>query len=663
MIRVLATFFLFMLWSAPEAAETLEIKFTTSNSSNQDWRDLNVQAVWVETTSGVFQKTIGNWSRPGRTPLGERAELKQWNSKSPSGDTDGEMGPTRINHNEIVAKWDMTPKGSTTPVVDGTYKIWFENTNAEGGFPRHLTSIDFVKNGKPATGTIASQGGYTNIKWSYSGRAAPLPTVAWTSVSQTSVGESGTLTVTAQLSAASGQIVSVPFTVSGTSTSADRTITASPITIAAGATAGTATITITADTVDEPNETVILKMGTPTNATLGATTEHTATITDDDAASTVQWAAASQTSVGETGTLTVTAQLSAASGQSVSVPFTVSGTSTSADRTITATPISIAAGATTGTATITITSDTLDEADETVILTLGTPTNATLGATTEHTATITDDDATPTVAFTASSSSGSESVTAVTIPVTLSASSGKTVTVAYAVSGGTATGSGTDFTLASGMLTFSAGTTTQTIAVTVVNDTLSEGNETIEVTLSSPTNAALGANPAHIYTITDNDSGLPTIQWTAASQASVGETGTLTVTAQLSATSASIVTVPFTVTGTATGTDFTITVTPISIAAGATTGTATITITTDTVDEPNETVILTLDPPTNATLGVTTMHTATITDDDGSGGGGSGGGSSGGGGGGGCGVGALSALLLGLFLGLGLRRQANRNGV
>ena len=130
---------------------------------------------------------------------------------------------------------------------------------------------------------------------------------------------------------------------------------------------------------------------------LGATTVHTATITDDDlpVTPTVAWAVASQSSTGETGTLTVTAQLSAASASSVSVPFAVSGTATGADYTISASPISIAAGATTGTATITITADTLDEPNETVILTMGTPTNATLGATTVHTATITDDDAAP----------------------------------------------------------------------------------------------------------------------------------------------------------------------------------------------------------------------------------------------------------------------------
>ena len=70
------------------------------------------------------------------------------------------------------------------------------------------------------------------------------------------------------------------------------------------------------------------------------------------------------------------------------------------------------------------------------------------------------------------------------IPVSLTGNAtAQTVTVDYSVTGGTATGTGTDYTLASGTLTFNAGTTSQNIDVTVVNDLLNETNETIIVTL------------------------------------------------------------------------------------------------------------------------------------------------------------------------------------
>lgn len=133
--------------------------------------------------------------------------------------------------------------------------------------------------------TVSTDEVYNGLSdsWRYTAQSN-LPTVAWTAASQISVGESGTMTVTAQLSAASGSAVSVPFSVTGTATNGtDFAINGSPILIATGATTGTATITITPDTIHEVNgEIVILTIGTPTNARQGATRVHTATIRDDD---------------------------------------------------------------------------------------------------------------------------------------------------------------------------------------------------------------------------------------------------------------------------------------------------------------------------------------------------------------------------------------------
>ena len=104
------------------------------------------------------------------------------------------------------------------------------------------------------------------------------------------------MTITAQLSAASGLSITVPYVLTGTASNpADYTVTSSPITISAGNTTGTITITPVNDAINESDETVIVTMGAPTNATQGATTVHTATITDDDAAPTVQWTTSSQT--------------------------------------------------------------------------------------------------------------------------------------------------------------------------------------------------------------------------------------------------------------------------------------------------------------------------------------------------------------------------------
>ncbi len=200
--------------------------------------------------------------------------------------------------------------------------------------------------------------------------------------------------------------------------------------------------------------------------------------------------------------------LSASSSQTVTVNYAVTGgtaTGGGVDYTLAAGQLTFTPGVTSQNIPMTVVNDTLDEANETVIVTLSSPTNATLGTNTTYTYTINDDDAAPTVQFTSATGSGSESVTSVNIPVSLNTASGQTVTVQYAVTGGTATGGGVDYTLNSGTLTFTAGTTTQNISMTVVNDTIAESNETVIVTLSSPSNATLGTNTTYTYTIIDND--------------------------------------------------------------------------------------------------------------------------------------------------------------
>ncbi len=66
------------------------------------------------------------------------------------------------------------------------------------------------------------------------------------------------------------------------------------------------------------------------------------------------------------------------------------------------------------------------------------------------------------------------------------------ITVDYAVSG-TATGGGTDYTLADGTLTIPANTSSANITIaSIVDDALVEGAESVIVTLSNPSGATLG---------------------------------------------------------------------------------------------------------------------------------------------------------------------------
>src|SRR4029450_9717487 len=80
---------------------------------------------------------------------------------------------------------------------------------------------------------------------------------------------------------------------------------------------------------------------------------------------------------------------------------------------------------------------------------------------------------------------GNSGTRSLAFTVTLSAAATAPVSVAYATSNGTATG-GSDYTAASGSVTFAAGETSKVVNVTVSGDTAVEGNETVTLTLSSP---------------------------------------------------------------------------------------------------------------------------------------------------------------------------------
>ena len=79
--------------------------------------------------------------------------------------------------------------------------------------------------------------------------------------------------------------------------------------------------------------------------------------------------------------------------------------------------------------------------------------------------------------------------------VTLSRARSGETSVDYATSDGTAV-AGSDYTETSGTLTFAAGTTSQTVKVTVLDDSHDEGSETLTFTLSNPVGAALGDGEA-----------------------------------------------------------------------------------------------------------------------------------------------------------------------
>ena len=283
-------------------------------------------------------------------------------------------------------------------------------------------------------------------------------------------------------------------------------------------TSQTITVTVIGDDIDESDEeTVVIALSAPTGATLSARSSMaTGTIVDDDDPPVLSIAGSSVTEghAGATATLTFTVTKAGATSKVVKVDYADVGSGTATAgvdyEAIPAGTLTFQPAETSQTISVTVIGDNTDEYDETVEIALGQPLqNATLSESESMaTGTILDDDDPPVLSIAGSSvTEGHEGTRSkLTFTVTKAGATSKVATVSYAVTGGTAK-AGADYeALKKGTLTFQPADTSKTIAVTVKGDDVHEGDETVEVTLSSPENATLAAGRSKaVGTITDDD--------------------------------------------------------------------------------------------------------------------------------------------------------------
>lgn len=171
---------------------------------------------------------------------------------------------------------------------------------------------------------------------------------------------------------------------------------------------------------------------------------------------------------------------------------------------LTATLAWAAGDATDKTISLTLLDDRISEASETLKLTLSEVTGDTIGASAQTTLTIADFEQ-GTLQFSATDYQANEDGGTATITVQRSGGSNGTATINYATTSKTATAP--DYYLAkTGTLTFAEGVTSQTFAVTIVNNTLGELDRTVGLTLSTPGGGALlGERLSATLTIINDD--------------------------------------------------------------------------------------------------------------------------------------------------------------
>jgi hypothetical protein len=324
---------------------------------------------------------------------------------------------------------------------------------------------------------------------------------------------SGSVTITVTRTADTKPAVSVAYSTSDGTAKAgsDYTAAAGTLNFAAGETSKTFTVNITDDSQVEGDETLNLKLS---NASAGASLggPSAAVLTINNNQQTIPGLSVSDVNLveGNAGTTTFAfnVALSTASAQNVTVDFaTADGTAvSSSDYQALNGSLTFNPGETSKTVNVLVNGDTQNEPDETFLVQLRNPANATL-AKAQGAATITNDDSTqaqPSLSISDRTQvEGDSGTTLFGFNVVLSAASGQAVTVIFATADGTATG-GSDYQASSGSLTFNPGETSKTINVLVNGDATQEPSETFFVDLSGATNATV-LNARGRGTIVDDD--------------------------------------------------------------------------------------------------------------------------------------------------------------
>jgi hypothetical protein len=321
---------------------------------------------------------------------------------------------------------------------------------------------------------------------------------------------------------------------------------------------------------------------------------------------------------GNTGTAsaTFTVRLDAATNQAITVSYaTADGTATAgSDYQAASGTLTFAPGEASKTITVFVNGDRLPEPNETFVLNLSSPTNATI-ADGQGVGTILDDE--PRISISdATVTEGNTGTAPATFTVMLDTASTDPITVAYATGDRTAA-AGSDYQAASGTLTFAPGETSKTITVPVNGDRLGEPSETFNVNLSSPTNATI-ADGQGVGTIVDDEPRLRISDVTMA-EGKKNQTTLFTFTVTLSAAYDQPVTMSFrTSDGTATtgDGDYVAKTGTITFAPGETTKTVTITVNGDNRKEAAEYFYLDLFGNSSNSLFTRSRGTGTILNDD-----------------------------------------------
>jgi hypothetical protein len=136
----------------------LAVSVQTSQTSNAWYAPRHVMAIWIETSTGVFVKSL---TVKAQQRIGY---LVRWDQSSAGNTTDAVTGATISSHGTINAYWNGKNKNGTI-VPDGTYLVCMELTDYDG--TGNFASFSFTKGVAAQTLTPANKPSFSaiSLKW------------------------------------------------------------------------------------------------------------------------------------------------------------------------------------------------------------------------------------------------------------------------------------------------------------------------------------------------------------------------------------------------------------------------------------------------------------------------------------------------------------------
>ena len=323
-----------------------------------------------------------------------------------------------------------------------------------------------------------------------------------------------TITRTGDLTSA----LEIALQISGTATNGeDYQTILSTIAIAANESSVDVPVSVLDDALVEVPETVVVTLASGSLYEVGASASATVTIESEDTVVTpmpvvtVETTDATTAEPGDNGAFTITRTGDVT--DALEVTLLVEGSATNgADYQMIGESFTIAAGASSVEVPVSVIDDALVEEVETVVITLVDGERYELGASSSAALTIESEDAviapTPVVSVTAADANANETGDRGLFTISRAGDSDSDLEVQFAIAGNA--NNGVDYQAVSLSATIAAGESSVDVAVDGISDSLSEGSETVVLTLADTSLYDLGAETSATVTIADTSQAADT---------------------------------------------------------------------------------------------------------------------------------------------------------